>query len=181
MIFSETRYNDSKICYWHFNISPQWAHQQSISSRRFIITTSIRASHKLTRHLAATFLCLCLGSGLALAGESKVVLSGDQEVPPVSTGAGGNGSIMISDNKAVSGMVTTTGMTGSMAHIHLGAAGKNGPVAIPLTKSGDNGWMVPAGASLSDEQYAAYKAGGLYVNVHSIAHPGGEIRAQIKP
>jgi hypothetical protein len=38
----------------------------------------------------------------------------------------------------------------------------------------------PAGAKLTDAQYAAYKAGNLYVNVHSAKNPGGEIRAQLK-
>ena len=140
-----------------------------------------RASFHTPLRLAAALLMALLAAGPALAGESKISLSGNEEVPPVATPASGSGSIMVSDSKAVSGSVTTNGMTGSMAHIHLGAAGKNGPVAVPLTKGGDNIWMVPAGASLSDEQYAAYKAGGLYVNVHSVAHPSGEIRGQIMP
>jgi len=68
-----------------------------------------------------------------------------------------------------------------MAHIHLAPAGKNGPVIVPLTKSGDNMWSVPAGAKLTDDQYKAYKAGDLYVNVHSAENKGGEIRGQLKP
>ncbi len=40
---------------------------------------------------------------------------------------------------------------------------------------------MPEGSKLTDEQYAAYKAGNLYVNVHSAANKGGEIRAQLKP
>jgi hypothetical protein len=59
--------------------------------------------------------------------------------------------------------------------------GKNGPVIIPLEKKSDKEFAVPAGAKLSDTQYKAFKAGDLYVNVHSDAHKGGEIRAQLKP
>ena len=109
------------------------------------------------------------------------MLSGDQEVPPVTTTAKGSGTITISADKSVSGSVTTTGMPGTMAHIHEGAAGKNGPVVIPLSKTGDGVWSVPAGAKLTDEQYKSFEAGDLYVNVHSAAHQGGEIRAQLKP
>jgi len=137
--------------------------------------------HHLAARLIAALLFLAVSAGPLHAAESKLMLSGNQEVPLVQTAASGSGSIDVKDSKSVSGSVTTTGISATMAHIHIGGAGKNGPVIIPLAKSGDNSWAVPAGASLNDEQYAAYKAGGLYVNVHSSAHPGGEIRAQIKP
>ena len=133
---------------------------------------------------AALFLVAALWGGATLPAygdEIKIKLSGDQEVPPVTSMASGSGSIFINANKQVSGAVTTSGVAGTMAHIHMGGSGKNGPVVIPLTKAGDNNWAVPPGAALSDAQYDAYKAGDLYVNVHSMAHPGGEIRAQIKP
>jgi hypothetical protein len=42
-------------------------------------------------------------------------------------------------------------------------------------------WSVPTGAKLTDAQYQSYKAGGLYVNVHSDAHKDGEMRSQLKP
>ena len=59
--------------------------------------------------------------------------------------------------------------------------GVNGPVIVPLTKTSDNVWSVAPGAKLTDAQYESYKAGKLYVNVHSAANKGGEIRAQLKP
>ena len=119
--------------------------------------------------------------GIALAADIKVNLSGTEVVPAVTTSASGSGTITVGDDRSVSGSVTTTGVVATAAHIHMAAAGQNGPVAIPLTKSGDNTWAVPAGAKLTDPQYDAYKAGNLYVNVHSAAHPGGEIRGQLKP
>lgn len=123
---------------------------------------------------------LALGTQ-AFAADVKVDLSGDQEVPKVTTQAKGSGTITVGDDKSVKGSVTTSNIAGTAAHIHEAEAGKNGGVIIPLTKNGDNGWSVPAGAKLTDAQYEAYKKGGLYVNVHTPANPGGEIRGQIKP
>ena len=131
--------------------------------------------------IAIAVVSLAAYSGMALGDEVKVTLSGAQEVPAVKTSASGGGTIMINADKSVSGSVTTSGVAGTMAHIHLAATGKNGPVIIPLTKSGDSTWSVPAGAKLTDDQYKAYKAGDLYVNVHSAVNKGGEVRAQLKP
>ncbi|TSA18699.1 MAG: CHRD domain-containing protein [Betaproteobacteria bacterium] len=131
--------------------------------------------------IAAAALSLAACSHSPYADRGMVTLSGSQEVPAVTTSASGSGTITVHADKSVTGSVTTTGVAGTMAHIHIGAAGKNGPVIVPLTKSGDNVWSVPAGAKLSDAQYEAYKDGGLYVNVHSAANKGGEVRAQLKP
>ena len=128
--------------------------------------------------MGAAVILVAAYAGPSAAGE--VTLSGGQEVPAVTTSASGKGSITVAADKTVSGSVTTTGVQGTAAHIHEAAQGKNGPVIVPLTKNGDT-YSVPAGAKLTDEQYAAYKAGNLYVNVHSDAHKGGEVRAQITP
>ena len=118
----------------------------------------------------------------AVFSGDNVKLTGAEEVPAVTTSASGSGTITVKDDKTVSGSVKTEGVAGSMAHIHMGKAGANGPVIITLSKSSDGkSWSVPAGAKLTDAQYDAYKAGGLYVNVHSAAHKGGEIRGQLKP
>jgi CHRD domain len=126
-------------------------------------------------------LCLVTGFGLAAAADVSVVLTGEQEVPPVATAARGAGTLTIAADHSVSGTITTSGITGTMAHIHEGALGKNGPVIIPLEKGTDGKWSVPVGVKLTDAQYKSFEAGELYVNVHSDAHKGGEIRAQLKP
>lgn len=130
---------------------------------------------------ATTVISLAAYSSLAIGADVKVTLSGDQEVPAVKTAAMGGGTISVAADRSVSGSVTTSGVAGTMAHIHEGATGKNGGVVIPLAKSGDNGWSVPPGSKFTDAQLQSFKAGNLYVNVHSAANPGGEIRGQIRP
>ena len=123
---------------------------------------------------------LALQAGAANAADIVVKLSGAEQVPAVETAATGNGTVTIKDDKSVSGKIATTGIEGIAAHIHLAAPGKNGPPVITLTKTAD-GWVVPEGSKLTDEQFASFKAGNLYVNVHSAAHKPGEIRGQLKP
>ena len=135
---------------------------------------------KPTVKLALSALLL-LSASQVFAGDSKVSLTGKEEVPAVETAATGTGTITVGADKSISGSVTTKGVEGVAAHIHHAAAGKNGPPIVALEKTGDGVWSVPKGSKLTDEQLAAYKAGELYVNVHSAAHKGGEIRGQIKP
>ena len=79
----------------------------------------------------------------------------------------------------MTGSVTTTGLTGTAAHIHTGVAGQNGGVVIPL-KGGPAKWDLPESLILTEQQLADMKAGKFYINVHTSANPGGAIRGQIK-
>jgi hypothetical protein len=114
------------------------------------------------------------------SGSVSVKLTGAEEVPPVSATGSGSGTIRVGSDGAVSGSVNTTGVQGTMAHIHQGAKGQNGPIIIPLTKNGDT-YTVPAGAKLNDAQMKAFKEGNLYVNVHTARNKGGEVRGQLQP
>lgn len=116
---------------------------------------------------------------LAQSMSQEISLSGANEVPPVTTTASGTGTVTINADHTVTAKISARGMTATASHIHEGAMGANGPVIVPFVKSGDNTFEAPPGSKLTDEQYASYKAGKLYVNVHSAAHPGGEIRAQL--
>jgi hypothetical protein len=108
-------------------------------------------------------------------------LSGDKQVPPVQTNATGKSTIKVDENKSVSGKVTVENMTATAAHIHQGPPDKDGPVAIPLEKTSDTTFSVPANTKMTDAQFSAFKEGNLYINVHSKKYPSGEVRVQMKP
>jgi len=110
----------------------------------------------------------------------KVNLTGTEEVPPLSVSGSGSGTFRVAEDGTVSGSVTTKDVAGTMAHIHRGAKGTNGPVIVPLDKNGDT-YSVPAGRKLTAEQIKDLKAGNLYVNVHTAKNKGGEVRGQLTP
>jgi hypothetical protein len=113
-------------------------------------------------------------------GGHDVTLTGAQEVPANTSTASGS-SIGVAHDRSVSGGVRYTGMLATVAHIHEAPVGANGPVIVPLVKTAEGMFAVPAGTLLTPSQHASYQAGNLYVNVHSAAYPAGEIRAQLKP
>ena len=125
--------------------------------------------------------CGMMDKGPGGGGSTVVTLSGANEVPPVNTTAVGTANITVNADRTLNVKVIVQGMTATASHIHLGAAGTNGPVVVPFTKAADYEFIAAPGARLTDEQWSAYKNGNLYVNVHSAKHPGGEIRGQIKP
>jgi hypothetical protein len=167
----ETKASSDAACRAHNeNLIEEITMKSNGSSRRLKLVTAMMCAGLFTVAAASSF-----------AKDMAVTLSGDQEVPPVTTAASAAGTITVNDDKSVSGSVMTKGIAATAAHIHEAAKGKNGPVIIPLTKSGDNTFTVAAGAKLTDAQLESLKAGNLYVNVHSAANPGGELRAQLAP
>lgn len=120
-------------------------------------------------------------SSSVLSNEIKVVLSGDQEIPPLQSAASGTGTITVGADKSISATVAVSGMTVTVAHIHEAPPDRNGPIVIPLVKVSENTYAVPPGVVLTDSQYESYKAGNLYFNIHSALHRAGEIRGRIKP
>jgi hypothetical protein len=134
----------------------------------------------LSPKMFALAISLLLGCGGAIAQQSvNLTLSGASEAPPVATSAAGSGEFWVAADHTLSGKFTVSGMAATAAHVHQGAVGQDGPVVIKLTKNADGSFMVPPGTKLTDAQYKALSAGDLYVNVHSAAHPSGEIRAQL--
>lgn len=142
----------------------------------------------LQTHACRAAVALALGAllgacthGPGQPGGHGVTLSGAQEVPANTSTASGSGDIRVAADRGVSGGVRYTGMLATVAHIHEGTAGANGPVIVPLLKTGEGMFAVPPNTVLTPSQQASYQAGKLYVNVHSDTYPAGEIRAQLKP
>ena len=139
-----------------------------------------RRSVVVALSLATALGALAGCASMSPSTNQQVRLSGSNEVPANTSSASGTGDVNIMADRSVKVNVSVVGMTPTAAHIHEGAAGANGPVIVPLTKVGDLGFVSADGAKLTEAQYASYKAGNLYVNVHSAKNPGGEIRAQLK-
>jgi hypothetical protein len=125
--------------------------------------------------------CSQMSSRMGSASDSTPTLTGAEEVPPVNTQASGVSRIAVIGDKTVIGTVEISNLNATAAHIHQAPRGQNGPVIIPLVKTGENVWSVPGNTVLTSAQFDAYRSGNLYVNVHSAANPNGEIRAQLKP
>jgi len=144
-------------------------------------TTPRKSRH--ARRIARNVFAVALAAYAICASsqEVKVELSGNQEIPPVTTSAKGAGTITVNADRTVAGSVTITGMSATVAHIHEAAAGANGLIVIPLIRTADSQWSLPQGARLTEPQYESFKAGKLYFNIHSEAFRSGEIRGQIKP
>ncbi|MET0442546.1 MAG: CHRD domain-containing protein [Casimicrobiaceae bacterium] len=127
---------------------------------------------------AIALLAGCAGTAYEATGQ-QVRLWGSSEVAPVRTQAYGTGVINIAADRGVTVTLSVIDMVPTAAHIHEGAVGANGPVIVPLNKISEGAFVAPDNAKLTEAQYAAYKAGNLYVNVHSVKYPDGEVRAQI--
>jgi hypothetical protein len=112
---------------------------------------------------------------------APATLTGAQQTPANTSTASGTSMIVIGADRSVTGSLQVTGMTPAMAHIHEAPKGANGPVILPFTKTGETSFAPAPGARLTDSQYASYQAGHLYINVHSAAYPGGELRLQLWP
>lgn len=123
---------------------------------------------------------LVMESGLAFDAR----LSGDQEVPSVSTSAEGVAKFTLNSTlNSISYDIVTNGLSGAitMAHIHTGEFGVSGGALVDLS-GGINGNRISgtiSGATVTNALINSMLKGELYVNVHTAANPNGEIRGQI--
>lgn len=127
-------------------------------------------------------------------------LSGDNEVPAVATDTAGRAEVLVSKDRksAEYTLRVENGVRVTQSHFHCGPAGVNGPVIVFLAGFHAPGWDVdgkwvdnatvtdanvvnPACGTTLAEIFEQARAGNVYVNVHSVAHPGGEARGQLLP
>jgi hypothetical protein len=125
-------------------------------------------------------------------------LSGAGEFPPRSSAADGAMGFNV-EGSTVHYSIEVHGITGVIgAHIHSGAAGSNGPIAIALypgpgvnfsstPTNGVDGILIEGSFTAADvvgvsfdELLSEMRAGTAYANVHTTAFPGGEIRGQVR-
>jgi CHRD domain len=120
-------------------------------------------------------------SGTAFAEKMKATLDGKTEVPANASAGTGTADIDFDPaTKKLSWKLSYSGLTGpaTAAHFHGPAeAGKNGGVAVAIPNATSS--PVEGTATLTDAQAADLTAGKYYVNVHTAANPGGEIRGQV--
>ena len=162
----------------------------------------------IARILSGLFLSAILALPVDAATFSTT-LSGDQEVPPVNSVAAGSATLVLNDaqdrleiNIQFTGLdldgnqTTQTDDNVTVAHIHRAPAGSNGPVVFGFIgpnndQNGDlvldpaagtifSGWDLNEGnnTTLADELPNLFNE-NLYVNIHSVEFPAGEIRGQI--
>lgn len=126
-------------------------------------------------------------------------LTGDREVPPVETEGGAKARLALNRAGDLVYELRATGPLTNVtqAHIHLGAAGQNGPVVALLFElstgqSFEHGDLIARGVINSSNIVARpgftntvaalverLRQGRAYINVHTLANPSGEVRGQI--
>jgi hypothetical protein len=144
--------------------------------------------------LLAAAALIAIVPGVATGASDEVftgTFTGAQEVPPVSTSAGGTVYVFINPaGTEIKYAVSYTGLSGPLvaAHIHAGSPGVSGQIMLPLTPGPSTMFGSLTQANFQSTSAATtwaaalnlIRTGKAYVNLHTAAHPQGEIRAQLK-
>jgi CHRD domain len=149
-----------------------------IPNGRNCMTTSFVRSNLAALACAALF--TLASPAMAATVNLKADLKAASEVPPTdSKGTGSVTATFDTASKNLSWKGTVSGLTGpaTAAHFHAGEAGKNGGVVVPI--AGADKGSFEGSATLTDAQAAELMDGKWYVNVHTAANKGGEVRGQV--
>jgi hypothetical protein len=113
-------------------------------------------------------------------GTMTIPLSGQNEVPPNASPASGTAKVEL-DGNVIKWTVTYSGTTGPVTagHFHGPAKpGANAGVVVPF--AGPLASPITGSATLTPAQVDQVKQGLWYINLHTAANPGGELRGQVK-
>ena len=119
----------------------------------------------------------------------RATLSGGNEVPARATAASGSAGFTLDGDRVFYSIEVSQLNATTMAHIHSGAAGVNGPIRVflygPTPATDFNGRLVEGSFTAADVTGVTFdtlleqmRTGQAYVNVHTSLYPGGEIRGQ---
>jgi CHRD domain len=143
----------------------------------------VEAGMKVTRYLAllAAALLMTAASAVAETVTLKGDLKGSNEVPPNNSTATGRAEASFDTvSRRLTWTISYSGTTGPLtgAHFHGPAeAGRNAGIVVPF--QGTNASPITGSATLNEAQAADLLAGRWYANLHTAAHPGGELRGQM--
>ncbi|MEO6362454.1 MAG: CHRD domain-containing protein [Caldimonas sp.] len=129
---------------------------------------------------ASTACTMDKSSSSMMSTAMTVPLSGRNEVPPNASGGSGTSKVEL-DGNVLKWTVSYQGTTGPVTagHFHGPApASANAGVVIPF--SGSMASPITGSATLTPAQVADLKAGLYYINLHTAANPGGELRGQVR-
>jgi hypothetical protein len=152
----------------------------SVACRRFI-----RTGGNNMRKIALTAIGLVAGAFVWAQAQAATetfhaTLNGAAEVPPVTGSGTGTATVTLDTaTKQIKYSVTYSGLSGAAtaAHIHCGAAaGANAGVAVKFDNPAS---PISGSATMTDAQITDLEGGKCYVNVHTDANKGGEIRGQL--
>jgi hypothetical protein len=149
----------------------------------------------MIRALRALILALTVSLAMASAVQAKaggapsVPLTTGQESSQVTSAGSGSFSYTVNGNELCY-VLDVRNMTGvpTAAHIHIGPRNVAGPVVVPLaaplaaTSTVSDCIVASESGAMTPAELAAIVAdpGSYYVNVHTVAYPGGEVRGQLK-
>ncbi|MBK8150384.1 MAG: CHRD domain-containing protein [Acidobacteria bacterium] len=171
-----------------FNLNPTAAASGSVVAATFAVTPTQVADlkaglHYLNMHMSAN-------PGGEIRGQLTVdspyiaYMDNNQENPATVSAAKGSGAISL-NAAGTQALVTMrwNGLSGNATagHVHSGRSGVNGPVICNLSPTAAaSGAVTDFLCTFSAPQTTALKTAQLYLNLHTVANPGGEIRGQIQ-
>ncbi len=134
---------------------------------------------KTTGIVVALGFLAAASAGLAEEMKFEAELKGSEEVPPVETSATGTADVTYdTESKNLTWTIEHSGLSGDVAAAHFhgpAASGENAPPIVPIEVSA----LSEGSATLDEAQASALTEGRMYINLHTAAHPDGEIRGQV--